>query len=153
MYERFTDRAREVMRLATEEAQRRQQDYVGTEHLLLAIFDDESGVAATVLRNLHQQPVKIQRLVEKYNTEAIGLRRGAELPMTPAVKRVITYAMEECRALNHHYIGTEHLLLGMIHDASSFAGAVLHQFGLELGPVRQEIQRVLGYAESSPDGR
>lgn len=149
MYERFTDR-RKVMGIATEEAPHRGHGYVGTEHLLLGVVIEGSGVAANALRNLHHRPTKIRRRIERIIAADVGPAQANEPAMTPRVKNVMAHAMAECRELNHHDIGTEHLLLGMIRERDSFAGVMLEQLGLELDPVRTAIQRLLGFTPESP---
>src|SRR5947209_10544422 len=110
MYERFTDRARKVMQLANQEAQRFNHEYIGTEHILLGLVKEGSGVAATVLKNLNIDLRKIRPEVEKIiQCSQEGTARG-KLPRTPRARKVIEYAIEEARNLNHNYDGTEHLL-------------------------------------------
>ncbi len=110
MYERFTDRARKVMQLANQEAQRFNHEYVGTEHVLLGLIKEGSGVAANVLRNLDVDLRKIRNEVEKIVQAGPEMVTMGKLPQTPRAKKVIEYAIEEARNLNHNYVGTEHLL-------------------------------------------
>ena len=115
MYERFTDRARKVMQLANQEAQRFNHEYIGTEHVLLGLVKEGSGVAANVLKNLDVDLRKIRLEVEKIVQHGPGGDYGhvmGKLPHTPRAKKVIEYSIEEARNLNHNYVGTEHLLLG-----------------------------------------
>src|SRR3954470_12260969 len=114
MYERFTDRARKVMQLANQEAQRFDHEYIGTEHMLLGLVKEGSGVASNVLKNLDVDLRKVRLEVEKIvqtGPSAGQIDRG-KLPHTPRAKKVIEYSVEEARNLNHSYVGTEHLLLG-----------------------------------------
>ena len=112
MYERFTDRARKVMQLANQEAQRFNHEYIGTEHVLLGLIKEGSGVAANVLKNLDVDLRKIRLEVEKLVQSGPDMVTMGKLPQTPRAKKVIEYSMEEARHLNHNYVGTEHILLG-----------------------------------------
>ena len=114
MYERFTDRARKVMQLANQEAQRFNHEYVGTEHILLGLVKEGSGVAANVLKNLDIDLRKIRLEVEKIVQTGPDMVISSKLPHTPGAKKVITHSIEEARNLNHNYVGTEHLLLGLL---------------------------------------
>src|SRR5579871_3255126 len=113
MYERFTDRARKVMQLANQEAQRFNHEYIGTEHILLGLVKEGSGVAANVLKDLDIDLRKIRLEVEKIVRSRPDVTPG-KLPMTSRAKKVIEYSIEEARNLNHNYVGTEHLLLGLL---------------------------------------
>src|SRR5438128_5771887 len=112
MYERFTDRARKVMQFASQEAQRLNHEYIGTEHLLLGLVKEGSGVAANVLKNLDIDLRKIRLEVEKIVQAGSDMVTMGTLPQTPRVKKVIEYAIEEARNLHHSYVGTEQLLVG-----------------------------------------
>ncbi len=115
MYERFTDRARKVMALANQEAQRFNHEYIGTEHILLGLVKEGSGVGATVLKNLDIDLRKVRLEVEKLVKSGPDMVTMGKLPQTPRAKKVIEYAIEEARNLGHNYVGTEHLLLGIAH--------------------------------------
>src|SRR5437660_491751 len=124
MYERFTDRARKVMQLANQEAQRFNHEYIGTEHILLGLVKEGSGVAANVLKNLDIDLRKVRLEVEKIVQTGPG---GGEItvsqrPHTPRARKVIEYAVEEAHNLNHNYVGTEHLLLGLLREEEGVAG-------------------------------
>jgi ATP-dependent Clp protease ATP-binding subunit ClpA len=150
MYERFTDRARKVMKLANQEARRFNHEYIGTEHLLLALLAEGTGVAANTLRNLDLDLRKIRSEIEKIIQP--GTHRPmamAKLPQTPRVKKVFEYSIEEARSLNHNYIGTEHLLLGLLREQEAVAAQVLVNLGLKLEEVRAEVGRLLGCTTSS----
>src|SRR5262245_27890685 len=110
MYERFTDRARKVMQLAKQEAQRFNHEYIGTEHILLCLVKEGSGVAANVLKNLGASPDAVRREVTRIVHAGTSDVSGERLPQTPRAKKVIEYAVEEARALDHNYVGTEHIL-------------------------------------------
>lgn len=139
MYERFTDRARKVMQLANEEAQRFRHEYIGTEHLLLALIKEGTGVAATVLKDLDID-LRIVRLeVEKIVQPGPDFVPLGKLPQTPRVKRVVELAIEEARNLTHNYVGTEHLLLGLVRENEGIAAQVLLNLGVRLAEVRDKV--------------
>src|SRR6476619_6224938 len=144
MYERFTDRARKVMQLANQEAQRFNHEYVGTEHVLLGLIKEGSGVAANVLRNLDVDLRKIRNEVEKIVQAGPEMVTMGKLPQTPRAKKVIEYAIEEARNLNHNYVGTEHLLLGLLREHDGVAAQVLMNLSLKLEEVREEVLNLLG---------
>lgn len=143
MYERFTDRGRKVMQLANREAQRFNHEYIGTEHILLGLVKEGSGVAAQVLKNLDIDLSKIRLEVEKIVQSGPDAVSMGKLPLTPRAKKVIEYAIEEARALNHSHVGTEHLLLGLLREEEAVAAQVLLNLGLRLGDVRKETLNVL----------
>src|ERR687895_2448001 len=144
MYERFTDRARKVMQLANQEAQRFNHEYVGTEHVLLGLVKEGSGVAANVLKNLDVDLRKIRVEVEKLVQTGPDMVTMGKLPQTPRAKKVIEYAIEEARNLNHNYVGTEHLLLGLLREHDGVAAQVLMNLNLKLEEVREEVLNLLG---------
>ena len=153
MYERFTDRARKVMQLANQEAQRFNHEYIGTEHVLLGLVKEGSGVAANVLKNLDVDLRRIRNEVEKIVQSGPDMVTMGKLPQTPRAKKVIEYAMEEARNLNHNYVGTEHLLLGLLRESEGVAAQVLMNLGLKLEDVREEVLNLLGHGiESSESG-
>jgi ATP-dependent Clp protease ATP-binding subunit ClpC len=147
MYERFTDRARKVMQLANQEAQRFNHEYIGTEHILLGLVKEGSGVAANVLKNLDIDLRKIRLEVEKIVQGGQGseMVTMGKLPQTPRAKKVIEYSIEEARNLNHNYVGTEHLLLGLLREQEGVAAQVLMNLGLKLEDVREEVLNLLGH--------
>ena len=151
MYERFTDRARKVMQLANQEAQRFNHEYIGTEHILLGLIKEGSGVAASVLKNLGIDLRKIRLEVENVVKSGPDMVTMGKLPQTPRAKKVIEYSMEEARNLNHNYVGTEHLLLGLLREHEGVAAQVLMNLGLRLEDVRDEVLALLG-RESDSDG-
>jgi ATP-dependent Clp protease ATP-binding subunit ClpC len=144
MFERFTDRARKVMALANQEAQRFNHEYIGTEHILLGLVKEGSGVGANVLKNLDVDLRKVRLEVEKLVKSGPDMVTMGKLPQTPRAKKVIEYAIEEARALNHNYVGTEHLLLGLLREQDGVAAQVLMNLGLKLGEVREEVLNLLG---------
>ncbi len=144
MFNRFTERARKVILLAKEEAKRFNHDYIGTEHILLGLVREGEGVAAAVLANFGLIPDKIRLEVEKLVQPGPTTVVSGDLPFTPKAKKVIELAMDEARALGHNYIGTEHLLLGLIREGEGVASQVLMNLGLELEKVREEVMNLLG---------
>src|SRR5713226_8032762 len=145
MYERFTDRARKVMQLANQEAQRFNHEYIGTEHILLGLVKEGSGVAANVLKNLDIDLRKIRLEVEKIVQAGPDMVTMGRLPQTPRAKKVIEYSIEEARNLGHNYVGTEHLLLGLLREQEGVAAQVLMNLGLKLEDVREEVLNLLGH--------
>src|ERR1700704_4494763 len=145
MFERFTDRARKVMALANQEAQRFNHEYIGTEHILLGLVKEGSGVGANVLKNLDVDLRKVRLEVEKLVKSGPDMVTMGKLPQTPRAKKVIEYAIEEARNLNHNYVGTEHLLLGLLREQEGVAAQVLMNLGLKLEDVREEVLNLLGH--------
>ncbi len=152
MYERFTDRARKVMQLANQEAQRFNHEYIGTEHVLLGLIKEGSGVAANVLKNLDVDLRKIRLEVEKLVQSGPDMVTMGRLPQTPRAKKVIEYSMEEARNLNHNYVGTEHILLGLLREQEGVAAQVLMNLGLKLEEVRDEVLNLLGHGLEGGEG-
>jgi len=144
MFERLTDRARKVMALANQEAQRFNHEYIGTEHILLGLVKEGSGVGANVLKNLDVDLRKVRLEVEKLVKSGPDMVTMGKLPQTPRAKKVIEYAIEEARNLNHNYVGTEHLLLGLLREHDGVAAQVLMNLGLKLEQVREEVLNLLG---------
>ena len=144
MFERLTDRARKVMALANQEAQRFNHEYIGTEHILLGLVKEGSGVGANVLKNLDIDLRKVRLEVEKLVKSGPEMVTMGKLPQTPRAKKVIEYAIEEARNLNHNYVGTEHLLLGLLREHDGVAAQVLMNLGLKLEEVRDEVLNLLG---------
>ena len=144
MFERFTDRARKVMALANQEAQRFNHEYIGTEHILLGLVKEGSGVGANVLKNLDVDIKKLRLEVEKLVKSGPDMVTMGKLPHTPRAKKVIECAIEEARSLNHNYIGTEHLLLGLLRETEGVAAQVLMSMGLKLEDIRREVLNILG---------
>ena len=141
-FDKFTERARKVLGLAQEEAQRLQHNYIGTEHLLLGLVREGEGVAAKVLRNLgvdlNEARSAVEAIIGRGNRVVVG-----EIGLTPRAKKVIELAVDEARRLNHHYIGTEHLLLGLVREGQGIAAGTLEKLGVELEKLRAETLRVL----------
>jgi len=142
MYEQFTDRAKKAMQLANEEAKRFNHEYIGTEHILLGLMKEGGGVAAQVLKNLTIDLGRIQLEVEKLIQSGPDMITMGTLPLTPAGKRVIEYAMEESWKLKHDHVDTEHILLGLMREGSGVASQILFNLGLRLQQLRREIESV-----------
>ncbi len=151
MFDRFTDRARKVMALARKEAQRFNHDFIGTEHVLLGLIQEGSGVAANVLKNLDIQPNKIRGEIEKHVQTGPAMVSMGQLPFTPRAKKVLELSQEEANELGHNYIGTEHLLLGLIREQDGVAAQVLMDLGVKLDEVKSEVLELLG-ADVTPEG-
>src|SRR5579859_3036092 len=148
--ERFTQRARRVLSLAQEEAERLQHSYIGTEHLLLGLMREEGGVAGRVLRDLGLDPHRVQELVERM-TRAGQRTTNTRLDLSPGTKKVLELAVDEARRMGHHYIGTEHLLLGLVRQTDGIAIDVLKRLNVSPEEVRRQTRRVL--QESPVQGR
>lgn len=144
MFERFTDRARKVMALANQETKRFNHEYIGTEHILLGLVKEVTGVCTAVLKNLDVDAGMLRTQVERLAKSGPEVVTSGRLPPTPRAKKVIEYAIEEARALNHKYVGTEHILLGLIREEEGTAAQVLMDAGLKLDDVRQEVLNLLG---------
>jgi ATP-dependent Clp protease ATP-binding subunit ClpA len=141
-FDKFSERARKVLALSQEEAQRFQHNYIGTEHLLLGLVRGSEGVAAQVLANLDVQLDKVRSAVE-YTIERGERIILGEIGLTPRAKKVIELAVDEARMLDQHYIGTEHLLLGLVREGEGIAAGVLDSMGVTLSRVREETLKVL----------
>lgn len=140
----FTERSHAVMQLADQEAKRFNHDYVGTEHILLGLIKDAQGVASQVLRNLDVDLDKCRTEVEKIVQPAAPIVTTGRLPHTPRAKKVLEYAADEASNLKHAYVGTEHLLLGLLRERDGVAAQVLNNLGLTLEQVREEVMAILG---------
>jgi len=149
-FDKFTERARKVLRLAQEEAQRLKHNYIGTEHLLLGLICEGDGVAAKVLSNLgvdlDKARISVESILGRGNRVVIG-----EIGFTPRAKKVIELAVDEARRLHHHYLGTEHLLLGLVREGHGIGAGVLENLGVSLEKVRAQTMQVLGKLERSED--
>jgi hypothetical protein len=142
MFERFTDRARRAMDLAQDEARRLTHNYIGTEHLLLGLIHEGEGVAAQALESLGIGLKTVRQQVE----ETVGRGQQAvpeRIPLTPRAKKVLELARREAFQLGHHYIGTEHILLGLIREGDGVAAHVLAGLGPDLNRVRQQVLQLL----------
>jgi len=144
MFDRFTDRAKKVMNLARQEAQRFNHEYLGTEHILLGLVQEGSGVAANVLKQMQIDLDKIRVEVEKIVKTGPSMVTMGQLPFTPKAKKVLELSLEEASNLGHNYIGTEHILLGLIKENEGIAAQVLMNLGVKLEDVREEVLDFLG---------
>ncbi len=146
MYERFTDRARKVMQLANQEAERFHHEYIGTEHMLLGLIREGTGVGATVLRNLgvdlQHIVLEVENLIEKLILSSPKLSLPRKLPHTPRAKMAAEQAMNEARSLKHKTVGTEHLLLGLLYEKEGLAAVVLMNLGVTLEKARAEVRNL-----------
>ncbi|MBI1280468.1 MAG: hypothetical protein GC179_20265 [Anaerolineaceae bacterium] len=140
--ERFTQRARRVLSLAQEEAERLHHKYIGTEHMLLGLFREDGGVAGRVLRELGLEYSRVEELVEEL-TRVTAQTTATTAELSPGTKRVLELAVDEARRMGHHYIGTEHLLLGLVRQLEGVAIEVLKRLGISPEDVRRQTRRVL----------
>src|SRR5215470_149447 len=147
-FDKFTNRARKALHLAQEEAQRLQHNYIGTEHLLLGLIREGEGVAAKVLNNLDVDLDRARSSVESILGRGKSVVTG-EIGLTPRAKKVIALAVDEARHLHHHYIGTEHLLLGLLREGQGIGAGVLESLGVSLETARAQTLQVLGQLERS----
>src|SRR6202795_334843 len=150
-FDKFTERARRVLTLAQEETQRFNHNYIGTEHLLLGLVREGDGVAAKVLANLGVELTKVRSAVEFIIGRGERATPG-EIGLTPRAKKVIELAVDEARRLSHHYIGTEHLLLGLVREGEGIAASVLESLGVNLERVRAETTRILSQSMPQSSG-
>jgi ATP-dependent Clp protease ATP-binding subunit ClpC len=150
MWQRFTERARKVIFYAQEEAQRMGESQVGPEHLLLGLIRENDSVAARILDRLGVSMQRIRSEIERYAPRG-DARPGQEMQLTARAKRVIDLAYDEARQLNNNYIGTEHLLLGLIREGEGLAARVLHKLGVDLERARREVMQLQDHeGHSSP---
>ncbi len=147
--ERFTQRARRVLSLAHQEAERGQQNSIGTEHLLLGLMEEEGGVAGRVLRELGLESSRVREIIERVGVE--GRQDEVKIELAPDTQQVLEYAVDEARRLGHHYIGTEHILLGLVR-VDGTAMEVLRRLGVTADQIRRQTRRVLNETAASPTG-
>src|SRR5512136_573377 len=144
MFERFTERARKVIILAREEAIRLGHNFVGTEHLLLGLIREGDGLAVAILKKLNVNVSALKAEIEKIVAVGTEFSPAGEIPFTPQAKKVLEYAISEARSLSHNYIGTEHLLLGLIREGEGIASLVLRDFGVSVAAAKAQAQELLG---------
>lgn len=144
MYERFTDRARKVMKLAEQEARCLNHGYIGTEHILVGLVREGTGVGAAVLKNMGVALGRIRKEIDAIVRPGSPETVTGPLPLIPSAKNAMAYAIEEARGLDHNYVGTEHLLLGLLRENEAIAAMTLINFGLRLTDVRQQVQDLVG---------
>jgi ATP-dependent Clp protease ATP-binding subunit ClpC len=143
MFKRFTERARRVIILAREEAERHHHEYLGTEHILLGMLKDGGGIAITVLQKAGLSIDQIRMEVERHLPRNANALIVGEIPFTPKAKKVLEYGVEEARLMGHNYIGTEHLLLGLLKEKEGIAAKVLNALGIRLVETREKILNLL----------
>lgn len=143
MFEHFTDRARKIVALANQQAIRMNRDHIDTEHVLLGLIVEGSGVGMSALKKLHVDVVKMKAEVERITPTGAAPVAQGKLPQTAAFKRAIEYSMAEAQSLNHNYVGSEHMLLGLIRENDGVAAQVLRNLQVRLDPLRESILRVL----------
>jgi ATP-dependent Clp protease ATP-binding subunit ClpC len=143
VFERFTERARQVVVLAQDEARRLKHNYIGTEHLLLGLLREEEGVAARVLESLEITVEDARTHVGRIVGQGDEVASGQMIPFTPRAKKVLDLSLREALALGHNYIGTEHILLGVVRENGGVAARVLLEFGADAERVRNEVLRHL----------
>ncbi|GAP05326.1 MAG TPA: ATP-dependent Clp protease ATP-binding subunit [Anaerolinea thermolimosa] len=148
--ERFTQRARRVLSLAHQEAERLRQNAIGTEHLLLGLVQEDGGIAGRVLRELGLEPDRVREMVEKLS--GYGQYRGGKIDLSPGTQQVLEYAIEEARRMGHHYIGTEHLLLGLVRSTDGLGMEVLRKLGVTAEQIRRQTRRILQESSTTPGG-
>ncbi len=152
MSNRFTERAQRVILSAQEEAKRLNHDYVGTEHILLGLIALGEGVAAQVLANLGVDLRRVRSEIEKIVGTGDNVMLLGEIPFTPRAKKVLEYSVEEAQHMGHSYVGTEHLLLGLIREEEGVAARVLENLSLRLEAVREEVLNLLGEGQAQQQG-
>ncbi|MBU1112938.1 MAG: AAA family ATPase, partial [Candidatus Omnitrophica bacterium] len=150
MFNRFTERARKVLVLAKEEARRFNHDYIGTEHILLGLIREGEGVACAVLQNLGVDLERLRIEIEKLISAGSVASVLGDIPFTPRAKKALELSADEARALSHNYIGTEHILLGLLREEEGIASQVLFSLEIDLKRVRTEVSALLGGATQSP---
>ncbi len=146
--ERFTQRARRVLSIAHQEAERMSHSTISTEHILLGLIQEEGGIAGRVLRDLGLEPERVQEMVERLC--GVGQTKIVKIELSAGAQQVLEYAIEEARRMGHHYIGTEHLLLGLVRSNEGKAMEVLHKLGITPEQIRRQTRRVLQESSSAP---
>jgi ATP-dependent Clp protease ATP-binding subunit ClpC len=139
--DRLTQRARRVLSLAHQEAEQMRHNYIGTEHLLLGLIREEGGVAGRVLRELGLEVSRVQEIVQRLT--GVGQYRGGKIDLSPGTQQVLEFAFEEAKRMGHHYIGTEHILLGLVRYGEGIALNVLQKLGVTPEQIRRQTSRVL----------
>jgi ATP-dependent Clp protease ATP-binding subunit ClpC len=148
----FTERVRKVLAMAREEACRLHHEYTGTEHILLGLIREGEGVAATILQNLSVELDVIPERLERIMHRGASRTSGPDLPYTSRAKKVLELAMAEAREVGHAYVGTEHLLMGLLREEKGLAAQVLGSLGVTTDNARREMLRILG-SDRDPDRR
>lgn len=146
--DRFTQRARRVLSLAHQEAERLRQNLIGTEHLLMGLMEEDGGIAGRVLRDLGLETDRLREIIERLS--GFGTYRGGRIDLSPGVQQVLEYAIEEARKMGHHYIGTEHLLLALVRSEEGQAKDVLKKLGVTPEQIRRQTRRVMDESSAPP---
>ena len=152
MFERFTERARQVVVLAQEEARTLKHNYIGTEHILLGLLREEEGLAARVLESLDITVERVRAQVVRIVGSGEEVTSG-QIPFTPRAKKVLELALREALSLGHNYIGTEHILLGLVRENEGVAARILLDFDADSEKIRNEVIRMLSGPRRPPPGR
>jgi len=142
MAAQFSDKARKVMALANQESARLNHEYIGTEHILLGMLNEDSGIGAVALRNMGVDLARARREADKLMWDSPDGPFPGQSPQTPRAKKVIQYALDESKKMGHNYVGTEHLLLGLLSDSDGVAAQILINLGLKLENVREEVLKL-----------
>lgn len=155
MSDRFTDRVIKVMSQAGEEAHRLNHLYLGTEHILIAVVREGGSVSRKIFQDFNVMEENVCGEIANLVQPGIDLPLidESKLPQTPRAKNVIKYAVEEAQALKHNYVGTEHILLGLLRETHGIANKVLNNLGLDIETVRSKISALLGILSEKPDDR
>ncbi|MBI2875457.1 MAG: AAA family ATPase, partial [Candidatus Tectomicrobia bacterium] len=153
MFKRFTERARRVIILAREEAERNQHEFLGTEHILLGILKDGGGIAITTLQKIGLNLERLKLELKKNMPKSSSPAPVGEIPFSPRAKKVLEYAVEEAKSMGHNYIGTEHLLLGLIREKEGVASKVLASMGVRLSDAREQTLNLLQEPFNAPKER
>jgi ATP-dependent Clp protease ATP-binding subunit ClpC len=143
VFERFTERARQVIVLAQDEARHLRHNYIGTEHLLLGLLREEKGLAARVLASFDVTLAEVRAQIQRIIGQGDELTTG-QIPFTPRAKKVLEFALREAQALSHNHIGTEHVLLGIARENKGVAARILLDFDVDADRIRAEVMRALG---------
>jgi ATP-dependent Clp protease ATP-binding subunit ClpC len=151
MFERFTERSRQVVVLAQEEARQLKHDYIGTEHLLLGLLREEEGLGARVLEGFNMSVEEVRAQVARIVGQGDGGTTG-QVPFTPRAKKVLELALREAQSMNHNYIGTEHILLGLVHEDQGVAMQILRDFDATSERIRDAVIALLGGAAPPASG-
>jgi len=148
MFERYTERARKVIILAQDEAVRLKHDHIGTEHLLLGLLRERESIAAKILDSFDISAELVRKELENWvpRSEAQSTK---EVAFTPRAKRVLELALDETRRLGHNYVGTEHILLGILREGSGVGAQILRRFGLDIDMVRSKLYEILNETSSA----
>ena len=150
MFERYTERARQVVVLAQEEARRLKHSYIGPEHILLGLIAEEEGIGADALANLGITKYKVDKSIKKLVPKGKCTNQGQQIPFTPRAKKILELGLREALSHGHNYVGTEHLLLGVVREDQSVTTTILDECGVDEDMVRNEVGRLLTGKKAKP---